>query len=83
MVRPEAETLNSMHQELYGAPMLDCDVCMRKARNLLVNQYRWSPKESRGEYAIAMTKRINEALSDPAVQAAIHSELAPHYEDKS
>lgn len=80
MFRNQSDTLSSLHEEGYGSPLVDCEVCMKKARNLLVNQYRWSPKEDRGVFAIGLTKRINELLSEPSVQTAIRNELAPHYE---
>ena len=80
VMRNEAETLNALHEEATGAPLMDCEVCVRRARYLLVNQYRWSPKESHGEYVVDLTKRINALLSEPAAQAAMKRELAPHYE---
>lgn len=80
--RGEAETLNSMHKEATGAPIMDCPVCVSRARHLLVNQYRWSPKGERGEHALELVRELNAVLSTDEYQAKINTELAPHYEDK-
>ncbi len=79
--RPAEETLNSRHEELFGAPILDCEVCMSRARRLLVNEFRWTPPGSTGEFAAEKAKEINSLLSDPRIQEAIHNAVAPHYED--
>ena len=79
--RPSEETLNSRHEELFGAPLLDCDVCLRSARRLLVNEFRWTPPGDRGEYAIGKVKEINQLLSNPVVQELIHQVLVPHYKE--
>jgi len=82
MMRSEADTLNSMHEEETGAKLIDCSVCVSRAQKLLVNQYRWSPKGERGEYAVNLVRELNAVLSTDEMQNKINAELAPHYEDK-
>ena len=80
--RHDAETLNSRHAELFGAPLLECDVCKKRARKLLINRYRWTPPGSMGDFVISKTSEINGILGTSEMQEKIRRILAPHYEEK-
>ncbi len=80
--RHDAETLNSRHIELFGAPLLECEACTKRARKLLINRYRWTPPGSMGDFVISKTREINQILGTAEMQRKIRDELSSHYEEK-
>jgi hypothetical protein len=78
----DAETLNTRHEELFGAPMWECDACKKRARKQLINRYRWTPPGEAGAFVVSKTKEINAILGTSEMQEKIRRTLAPHYEEK-